>query len=162
VGEIQFAWSEVSQWVEGSLPIFERVIDTDVLRQVTQRQRGEETQDYALICDLHLSQRNCILRLCDRTYQFQSGIDVMADGNGLDEGTLRIHWNHLLSWFKQSLPEQPHYSEFLPFAETAIEFPHLLNQIDPNFYLLGQEGSLWNPAFQLYSGLAFLRSTLKV
>ncbi|MEB3294265.1 MAG: tetratricopeptide repeat protein, partial [Synechococcales bacterium] len=137
VGEIAFQGTEVSQWLEGMLPIFERVVDTpDVLRSVTQRQRGEETQDYALMCDLHLPQRNCILRFCDRTYQFQTGMNFIPDQQGRDEGTLRIHWNHLIDWCKQCFSEQPHYSEFLPFAEIAIDLPHLLQQIDPHFYLL--------------------------
>jgi hypothetical protein len=73
LGSLSFDWAEVTQRVEGRLPIFEQVVDTDA-RQRTQRQRKEQTQDYAHICDLHLPKRRCILRLCDLNYHCHQGL----------------------------------------------------------------------------------------
>ncbi|MCY7275478.1 MAG: tetratricopeptide repeat protein, partial [Phormidesmis sp. CAN_BIN44] len=155
LGSLSFDWAEVTQRVEGRLPIFEQVVDTDA-RQRTQRQRKEQTQDYAHICDLHLPKRRCILRLCDLNYQFPQGIAFSTtDDNTIRQPTNRIHWNHLLAFLNYQLPEQPVWSEFMPFAETAIEFPNLLKRLKSHVHLFGQDTSPWNPVFHLYSGLAF-------
>ncbi|MBD2327348.1 tetratricopeptide repeat protein [Alkalinema sp. FACHB-956] len=157
IGNLAFHWSEVSQLVEGHLPIFEQVLETDILRKGSERQRKSETQDFVLVCDLHLPRRNCVLRFCDRTYDFHQGIDFTPNHSDV-QTTLRIHWNTLLSFLKQQLSDKPIYHDFSPFAETAIEFPHLLKQLDPKFYLMGQDDSPWNPAFHIYSSLAFFRN----
>lgn len=153
VGNLSFDWSEVSQIVEGHLPVFEHVLEFDILRNTTQRQRDSETQDFVLVCDLHLPQRNCILRLCDRTYEFDRGIALTPED--ANQATVRIHWNYLMTFLKHHLPHCQHHSDFTAFAEAAIDFPHLLKQLDPKFYLMGQDESPWNPAFHVYSGLAF-------
>ncbi len=155
LGSLRFDWAEVTQRVEGRLPIFENVIDTDA-RQRTQRQRKEQTQDYAHICDLHLSKRRCILRLCDFNYQFHQGIAFSApDAAAIEQTTNRMQWNHLLAFLNYQLPQQPVWSDFTPFSETAIEFPNLINRLNPHIRLFGQDTSPLNPAFHLYSGLAF-------
>lgn len=156
LGSLSFEWAEVKQRVEGRLPIFEKVVDTDP-RQGTQRQRKEQTQDYAHVCDLHLPKRRCILRICDLTYQFYQGMAFSDPTAAIEQTTSRIHWNNLLAFLNYQLPEQPIWSEFTPFAETAIEFPNLLKRLKSHIHLLGQDSSPWNPAFHLYSGLAFLR-----
>lgn len=156
LGSLSFEWAEVKQRVEGRLPIFEKVVDTDP-RQGTQRQRKEQTQDYAHVCDLHLPKRQCILRICDLNYQFNQGMAFSDPTAAIEQTTSRIHWNNLLAFLNYQLPEQPIWSEFTPFAETAIEFPNLLKRLQSHIHLLGQDSSPWNPAFHLYSGLAFLR-----
>ena len=154
LGSLSFDWAEVTQRVVGRLPIFEQVVDTDA-RQKTQRQRKEQTQDYAHICDLHLPKRRCILRICDLKYQFHQGMSFSpADPSAIAQTTNRIFWNHLLTFLNYQLSEQPIWSEFIPFAETAIEFPNLLKRVKSHIHLLGQDDSPWNPAFHLYSGLA--------
>ncbi|MEB3274376.1 MAG: hypothetical protein VKJ85_11380 [Prochlorothrix sp.] len=67
-GTLTFAWSEVKLWVEGSLPLFESVVDKGYWGLSTVRK--EKTQDYAQVIDLHLPDRGCIVRFCDRTYHF--------------------------------------------------------------------------------------------
>ncbi len=158
VGTLNFEWSEITQQVDGMLPIFERVIDT-TMREGIQRQRKDETQDFARICDLHLPKRRCILRLCDWNYQFDQGIDFGMNENtiNIDQAINRLHWNRLIEFLNYQIPNKTIWSEFTPFAETAIDFSMLLNRL-PSIQLFGQEDSLWNPAFHLYSGLAFLRN----
>jgi Tetratricopeptide repeat len=156
LGELKFNWSEVAQRVEGGLPLFEQVVDTD-MRQGTGRQRKSETQDYARICDLHLPGRNCILRLCDHGYQFHEGLEF-TDASELDQLNTRIHWNHLMELLKRQLPNGVVWKDFAPFAEAAIAMPILLEHIPSQINLFGQEDGPWNSAFQLYSGLAYCRS----
>lgn len=161
LGTLKFDWSEVSQRVEGMLPIYERVVDITP-REGIQRQRKEQTQDFARICDLHLPERGCILRLCDWKYNFDQGIEFAALGENvieLDQAVNRIHWNSLTSFLSQILPSQPVWSEFTSFAETVIDFPVLLQKLPSNIHLFGQDISLWNSAFHLYSNLAAVRRT---
>jgi len=61
-GTLTFQWSEATQHVQGRVPIFEEIIKTNARGK---RQPKTETLDYAQFCDLHLPQRQTILRLCD-------------------------------------------------------------------------------------------------
>ncbi len=161
-GAVRFTWAEVDQAVKGRLPIHDRVLEFDPLRrEISRRSRKEEIRDYALVIDLHLKQRNCILRFCDRTYQFDQGVDFTPDVH-LAQTVTRSQWNGINNWIATELKKQPVWDEFIAFNETAIEFPQLLKSIDPGFYLhgqeIGQENSRTNPSFHLYSLLAFCRS----
>ena len=161
-GTLSFAGSEVQQQVEGLIPIFEQVVDANLRQglQRIQRQRKLETQDYAHVCDLHLPKRQCILRLCDLTYQFHQGINFLPNStdSGGDRSTNRLYWNSLNQFLTQYLPQRPVWSDFTPFAEAALNQTLLLKSIKPHLSLLGQEDSLWHPAFQLYSSLVFWRT----
>ncbi|KAM3095003.1 tetratricopeptide repeat protein [Phormidesmis sp. 146-12] len=162
IGSLKFDWSEVSQRVEGMLPIFEQVVDTDLRKGTIERQRKQTTQDYAHLCDLHLPKRRCILRLCDLNYQFHQGIAFSAppkDSVAIDQATNRIHWNNLIAFLKYQLSQQPAWLEFQTFGETAIDHTLLLKRLNSHVHLFGQDSSPWNPAFHLYSGLAFLRES---
>ncbi len=161
LGSLTFDWSEVSQRVEGQLPIFERVIDSS-MRQGIQRQRKEKTQDYVQVCDLHLPKRRCVLRLCDWRYRFDQGIEFGAMGDEtikLDQSINRLHWNSLLNFLNEQTPEKTVWSDFSSFGETAIEFPILLNRLPAQIHSCGQDETLWSSAFQLYSSLAFSRDS---
>ncbi len=154
---IQFDWSDVSACVQGSLPMFDRLLELDTLRrEFSSRSRKEGITDYAAMIDLHLKSQNTILRFCDRTYAFHEGYDWNIP-NALEQTGLRSQWNYVLNWIKLSTSNAVHWNDFAPFGSTAIEFPHLLKSIDPGFYLYGQEDSRWNPAFHLYSLLGFGR-----
>jgi hypothetical protein len=140
--------------VEGALPMLERVVDTDA-RDGAARVRKESTQDYARVCDLHLPGRSLVLRFYDRSYNFHEGV-AFADEGSLDAANTRIQWNALMVFLKQHL-NVPVWSEFMPFAEIAMDFPHLLETIKPQIDLFGQEGNVWASAFELYSGLGYWR-----
>lgn len=160
-GIISFTWAEVTQAVKGRLPIHDRVLEFDPLRrEISRRSRKEEVRDYALVLDLHLKTRNCIFRFCDRTYQFDQGVDFTPD-IPLAQTVTRSQWNGINDWITSELKQKNIWDEFNAFKETAIEFPHLLKSIDPGFYLpgqaTGQDNSRTNPSFHLYSILAFCR-----
>lgn len=160
LGSLTFDWSEVSQRVEGMLPIFERVVDT-TLREGIQRQRKEQTQDYVRICDLHLPKRHCILRICDWRYHFEQGIQLALSKTetiGADQAIKRLFWNRLIEFLNHQLPQKPLWSNFTTFGETAIDYPLLLNRFPPKIHFYGQEETAWNSAFHLYSCLAFVQA----
>lgn len=157
-GTLTFNWSEVTQRVEGRLPLFESVVTVDARHQL---QRKTQTQDYVQFLDLHLLNRNCVLRICDRNYQFQQGIHLVPDSGEnriAPRGTVSNNWHYLTQFLGKQLPHAAVYSDFTPFAETALGFREMLNRIKSCINLKRREETPWDAAFQLYSALAFLRS----
>ena len=75
----------------------------------------------------------------------------------MPQSTTRINWNHLLEIFDQKL-DVTVWSEFTPFAETVLDYTHMLSKIDSHVEVERKSETPWDPAFQLYSGLAFLRN----
>ncbi|MCU0565987.1 MAG: tetratricopeptide repeat protein [Oculatellaceae cyanobacterium Prado106] len=156
-GSMSFEWSEVKQRVEGLLPIFESVVDVDARRNL---KRKEQTLDYAQVVDLHLPKRNCILRFCDRSYQFQQGVvfDASQDGQPLNRVSTRIRWNTLVHFLGEQLAEIPLHNDFTVFAETALDHLDFIYDLKPHIDLLRREPTNWDPAFHLYSGLTFRKN----
>lgn len=156
-GSLSFDWTEVKQRVEGLLPIFEDVVDLGPWNKL---KRKEATQDYAQILDLHLPGRNSILRFCDRTYQFQQGVEFdpyPAEDAPPAQSTTRIRWNTLATFLQTRLPEIPIWSDFTPFADTALNTVELFQEIKPHIGLFRKEPTPWDPAFHLYSSMVFLK-----
>jgi len=156
IGSLSFDWSEVTQRVEGILPIFEQVLDLGYRNRLV---RKDETQDYAHFCDLHLPGRRCILRLHDSSYKFDQGIAVanQATIDPLDRNTIRTNWNQLMALLVRQLPHAKTWSQFTPFAETAADFSAPLLRLKAHIHLSRQADSYWDSAFHLYSSLVFLR-----
>jgi hypothetical protein len=153
---LSFNWPDVSARVEGQIPIFEEVVDRDPRGKLL---RKEKTQDYAHFCDLHLPKQNCILRLSDAVYQFNQGISLEANPQAkqpLKQSTAWANWRQIGQILEQKLPQQPIWSTFESFAETAMEHPDLLSKLPAHIDLFRREDSNWDPAFQLYSTLLFL------
>ncbi|MBD2579915.1 tetratricopeptide repeat protein [Oscillatoria sp. FACHB-1406] len=155
LGTISFQASEIKQCVEGRLPLFESVVTVDAKHQL---QRKTQTQDYVHFCDLHLLERNCVLRMCDRNYQFQQGIVSIPASERDRYGTVSNSWQHLMQFIREKLPHATTYSDFTPFAETALGFRETLNRISSCINLKRRKETPWDGAFQLYSTLAFLRA----
>ena len=166
VGSLTFNWSEVTQCVEGRLPLFEQVVDVDARHKL---QRKTQTLDYIQFCDLHLPNRKSILRLNDLQYQFQQGIGLSPKientQNGaikipiLSQATNRINWNNLRNFLNRQLHHIPILSDFTSFGETAIDYKEMLSRLPSHIDLFRREETPWDSAFQLYSGLAFLKKT---
>ncbi|MBP0000686.1 MAG: tetratricopeptide repeat protein [Cyanobacteria bacterium SID2] len=163
LGQFSFDWGEVSQQVRGGIPIFVNAVSYDISRKTKQQvQRKQETRDFAQVCDLHLPKRRCILRLCDRSYDFHRGAIFTPEHQQtlgkMREATTRINWNGILQVFDRNLPEIPLWSDFSQFAETAIDYHFLMEKIDSHIDISRTEPTHWDPAFQLYSSLVFLRN----
>ncbi|BFM39206.1 hypothetical protein [Synechocystis sp. LKSZ1] len=153
-GQFDFQWSEVGQRVEGLLPIFEEYVNVNTRGKI---ERRTDVLDYAKICDLHLLNRNIILRFCDQVYEFHQGVSLLAPENRSQESTSHEQWQTLQQHFQDHLPLSPVWSDFNPFADTAKDFPELLKLITPHIHFLRREETLWDQAFHLYSSLAFCR-----
>ncbi len=176
LGAIEFSWSEVTQRVEGLLPMFIEVMDYSPNRRTEQFRHREIRQDYAQICDLHIPSRNCILRICDQSYEFQQGVEFtkasaeiptspnpknktsrVKNSQQIPQSTTRINWNNLLEIFDRQL-DVTVWSEFTPFAETVLDYTNMLSKIESHIEVDRKSETPWDSAFQLYSGLAFLRN----
>ena len=154
-GSLTFNWTEVTQRVTGLLPIFEEVVDLDHRGKL---QRKTQTQDYVQFCDLHLPGKRCILRLHDRSYQFpQSFVAAPQQSQLNNQTTIRINWNSLVDFLNQQLSPAAIWSDFTPFAETVLDHKELLSRIKSHIHLFRRAETSWDPAFHLYSGLAFIK-----
>ncbi len=158
VGSLTFDWSEVTHRVKGLLPIFEDVVDLDSRNRLM---RKEKTQDYAQVLDLHLPKRRCILRFCDRAYQFQQGVIFEQDAIPNHQATTRMRWNLLTQFLGDRLTTVLSRSDFTPFAETTQEHFTFLKDFPTHINLLRKAPTFWDAAFQLYSGLIFEHSLNK-
>lgn len=152
-----FTWAEVTQRVEGLVPIFEEVVDLDNRGRM---QRKEKIQDYAQFCDLHLPGKNCILRLYDTAYQFHQGMPLPSQNHlpQPGQGTSWLNWKSLQTFLNQSLANVPVWTNFTPFAESAVEQTELLDLIDPQINLFRRTDSYWDQTFHLYSCLAYWKN----
>ncbi len=150
LGSLTFDWSEITARVVGLLPIFEQVIDVDSSRKLT---RKTKTQDYAQFCDLHLPSRNSILRLYDHGYEFQKGVEIAVQAS---QNTITINWQSLVKWISPQIPQVKTWSNFTPFAQTALDHTEMLGNIQSYIHLFRREKTNWDPAFHLYSGLVFM------
>lgn len=157
-GALTFDWSEVTHRVEGLLPIFEDVVDLNSRKRMV---RKEKTQDYVQVLDLHLPKRRCILRFCDRAYQFQQGVIFEQDATPNHQATTRMRWNMLTQFLGDRLAAVPCRSDFTSFAETTQEHFAFLQDFPTHINLLRKAPTYWDAAFQLYSGLIFEHSSNK-
>lgn len=146
---LSFAWSDIAHRAEGLVPIFEEVVDLDPRGKL---KRKEQIQDHAQFCDLHLPQKGYILRFYDAAYRFKQGVPLTAG-----QETSWANWRALTTILDQYLPQVTKWSDFTPFAETAVEQMELLGEFESHINLLRREDSKWDQAFHLYSSLAMLR-----
>ncbi len=174
-----FHWSEVTQMVTGMLPIFEEVMEIDARNRTIRKPR---ILDYVHICDLQLRDRRSIFRLCSQTYDFSdykqlfrqnrrefSGMlssqlsgQLSSDLSGMLNGqpiptTSHDNWKNLMVQLGDKIPEVTTPRDFTPFAETALGYRELLQNIHPHLELLRRADSLWDRAFQLYSTLSMCK-----
>lgn len=152
LGAIEFSWSEVTQRVVGQLPIFEQVAD---LGPWGKAKRREQTQDYVQVLDLHLHQRQLILRVCDRTYEFTKSAALLPD-QPIQQTTTRLQWNALLTHIQKYVTSLA-FSDFTSFGRGALEFIDLLPYINAHLDIDRRAPTNWDPAFHLYSALLFLK-----
>ncbi|MEM7553902.1 MAG: tetratricopeptide repeat protein [Cyanobacteria bacterium P01_A01_bin.84] len=151
-GSLSFEWKEVKQRVQGMLPIFEEVVERDAKGKSV---RKVKILDYLHFCDLHLPSRNCILRLYDNGYDYQHGVEISYTSA---QNTVRLNWNNLLKTLDKNFTDIPLWSDFKPFAETALDQIEVLNKIESHINLLRREASNWDPLFHLYSSLVFINN----
>jgi hypothetical protein len=154
--QIEFAWSQVAQRVEGKLPIFTQVLERTARGKWVHK---EHTQDYAHVYDLHLIDQGCILRFCDQT--FRSRADALKqEQHTTAQEVGRSPWQQLLHQVNQQLSHTPLWSDFNPFATSVLDQKRIVGNLTAHIPLqrqLRKGENDWDPAFQLYSTLAFWR-----
>jgi hypothetical protein len=148
-----FHWSEVTSIVSGLLPIFEELNEVKTTATKKTIERKPKILDYVQICDLHVPGKNLIFRVCSQTYAYQK-VDGEKTGDFLAL-TSRENWQRLLNQIFGRTVQAKMYSEFKVFAETALDYPDLIQKIDPHLNLMRRKESPWDQAFQLYSSLIF-------
>ena len=163
MGNLNFDWSEVVTKVEGLLPIFMDVMDYDPRRRSQKIRHKKMIQDYANILDLHLPSRRSIIRLCDQNYQYQKGItpNIQSQEQSLlkPQITNRSKWNELVKIIGQKLGKVQTWSNFTPFGEvTCRDYTQLLSRLKSHIDISRKIETMWDPAFQLYSSLVFLKT----
>lgn len=166
LGQLAFKWSEVTQVVQGLLPIFEEVAVQN--HRKTRTNYKQKISNYVGMCDLHLPKRGCILRICQEHYEFQEGFDLTPKADRPVKGlapkvenlSTQMKWQNLLNILKQEVVHGMFWSDFTPFAETTLQESDLLDRMTSHIHLLRQVPTPWDPAFQLYSGLIFLKPNL--
>ncbi|MEM9214614.1 MAG: tetratricopeptide repeat protein [Cyanobacteria bacterium P01_F01_bin.150] len=158
LGEMTFKRTEANQSVSGLLPIFEDVVDVGPYNKL---KRKEQTQDYAQVYDIHLPARNCILRLCDRLYQFNKGLDVgVLDHPELPQvfATTRLKWNALTETLGEYISPTAVWTDFTSFGPTALDHLDLMDGFTAEINLFRKTESKWDQAFQLFSVAALWHS----
>ncbi len=152
--QISFRWEEITQKVEALLPIFEDVLEIDNKRKLYKKTK---TSDYVQILDLHLREKNIIIRFEDYIYNFEQGMELPKHNQG---ETNRENWNNLKHFLQPYLANIPLKNDFNAFAEKALDFKEMLKQIKPNLTIFRREESNWDAAFELYTSLILIHSKI--
>ncbi|BAQ66704.1 tetratricopeptide repeat protein [Geminocystis sp. NIES-3709] len=147
---ITFKWEEINNKVQGLIPIFEQTLHLDARRKP---QKKISTLDYAKFYDLHFISQNLIVRFSDQFYKFDRGLEIATEGK-----TAKEKWQHIIDFFNTKIADKPLWSDFTLFAEGAVQFPEMLKQVSSHINLFRREETVWDEAFQLYSGLIFLQT----
>lgn len=151
-GTIQLAWSEITQWVVGQLPIYESVVDLDARGKL---KRKDATQDYGSVIDWHLHQRKCILRFCDRSYKYRDAVPLPPGAAVPSPLIAATAWKAMRSYFAERIAPEP-IADFSGFGQSALDLVDLLPPFEPHIDLARSLPSAWDGAFHLYSSLRFL------
>jgi hypothetical protein len=149
-------WSDVKAIVFGLLPIFEEITEKTQTVKESRVSYRSQILDYVQVCDLHLPAKNIILRLCSQHYDFQKNLE--AKHKNLH--TSRESWQRMIDQIQEQAQTAQIWNEFKPFANTALEYPEVLERIPSQLHLIRRQPSLWDPAFQVYSTAILLRSKI--
>jgi hypothetical protein len=163
--QIALDWREIHQCVEGMIPLFEESLEKNARGKTYYKTK---VLDYAQFLDLHLGDRQIILRLNDQNYQFKQGFsffDAEAHEVEIEQHSIRLKWNKLKQDLTSYLAEIETWSDFKTFAGNAADFPELLRKITPQvnlFRLEEHKQTHWDPAWQLYSTTIFAKKAQEI
>lgn len=147
---IKLKFTEIDNFVTGMIPLFELTVNLDARNKIKKKQ---STLDYIAFDDLHSISHNAIFRLNDRSYEFEKDQNIQGQST-----TTKEKWQDLENNLKDKIKPEKVWSNFTLFAEGVVQFPEMLRQIKSHVHLFRREDTVWDEAFQLYSGLVFLQS----
>ncbi|TVP69859.1 MAG: hypothetical protein EA342_02640 [Leptolyngbya sp. LCM1.Bin17] len=153
-GSLQLGWADISRWLVGALPLYESVVDLGPWGKL---KRKQATQDYAEVMDWHLHRRGCILRFCDRAYNYRdtAAIPAMTDASPQTTLIATTVWKALKAHCQDSIQAAP-YTDFTGFGAGALDLMTVMPPFEPYIDLIRPQPSAWDGAFHLYSSLRFL------
>lgn len=152
-GRLQLGWADINRWVIGALPLYESVVDLGPWGKL---KRKEATQDYSEIMDWHLHGRGCILRFCDRAYNYRDSAPIPTAAEATSSALIATTvWKNLKAHCQDCIQVAP-YTDFTGFGAGALDFVDLLPFFEPHIALIRPQPSPWDQAFHLYSSLRFL------
>jgi hypothetical protein len=157
---MRFDWCDVQQLVTGLLPIFEEIAEVNATATKTTIKHKPKVLDYVQMCDLHIPNKNLILRMCSQNYSFQKAAGERT--GDLSTLTSRENWQRLLRQIHEKTSHAKLWTDFTPFAESALIHPELLQKIDPHILIMRSKDSLWDQAFHLFSSLIFIKKEVAV
>ncbi|MGQ9866852.1 MAG: hypothetical protein ACUVSQ_11330 [Pseudanabaenaceae cyanobacterium] len=146
---------QVVRRVEGTIPVFSKVIAFDAQRRVTHK---DQVLDRVRVCEVHLPDR--VLRFHDNGYRFEQGVVLTAAG----AATVQERWQALMDWWEGLTPGKRYPGDFTAFGEMALGYASFLrDRVQPRLDLGGnlQSGALpvntrqWDACFEVFSALAF-------
>lgn len=147
---IEVATKHINGWVKAMLPLFELIVNVDKKNKI---EKKKSTLDYIAFFDLHSPHHNAIFRFSDRAYQFEQDQNIQRESH-----TTKDKWQNLENNLQTIISSASVWSNFTLFAEGVIQFPEMLKQVKSHVHLFRREDTLWDEAFQLYSGLIFLQN----
>ena len=101
--------------------------------------------------------------IVEQIYQYQKGITpkIYTQDKSLlkPQTTNRGKWNELVNMVDEKLGKVQTWSNFTPFGEvTCRDYTQLLSRIKSHIDIPRKIETMWDPAFQLYSSLVFLKT----
>ncbi|HAN45325.1 MAG TPA: hypothetical protein DCQ32_02105 [Cyanobacteria bacterium UBA8156] len=154
-GALVFDVGQVVRRVEGTVPVFSKVMAFDAQRRLTHK---DQVLDRVRVCEVHLPDR--VLRFHDNGYQFERGVVLTAAG----ATTVQARWQALMDWWEVLTPGKRYPGDFTAFGEMALGYGSFLRErVQPRLDLRGsvQSGALplntrqWDVCFEVFSALAF-------
>jgi hypothetical protein len=139
------------------LPIFEEVVEND---PKTGTQRKPKILDYVPVIDLHIPDRQLIVRICSENYDFTKlplEINSRVTREGLSFNTSRVGWDESVAAMQNILVNSTQWVDFNTFADTAISFPEMLSHVPSHSQLLHRKDDIWDRIFHLYSCMTYDR-----
>ena len=144
---LKISAKQITTMVKGMMPLFELTVNVDKYLKIKKK---ESTLDYVAFLDLHCPIRNQIFRFNDRSYQFNKDKKISANS------TAKAKWQELERNLCSQIKSLEIFDNFYLFGESATQFPEMLKQIKSGVNLYRREDTVWDQAWQLYSGLIFL------
>ncbi len=143
--------TDINNCVKGMIPLFELTVNFNSKKNKIEKKKS--TLDYIEFYDLHSIINNSIFRFNGRNYQFDNDTNIDQKSN-----TAKEKWQDLENNLTTKISPEKVWSNFTSFAQGVIEFPEMLKEIESHIHLFRREETVWDEAFQLYSGLIFLQS----
>jgi len=154
-----FEVGEVVRRLEGTVPVFSKVMAFDAQRRITHK---DQVLDRVRVCEVHLSDR--VLRFHDNGYQFERGLVLTTAG----AATVQERWQALMDWWEVLTPGKRYPEDFTAFGEMALGYGSFLRervQLRLDLRSPGQGGAIplntgqWDACFEVFSAFAFGESS---